>query len=111
MRRGVYEQRLAAARARRPEAEQVLLWNPRGEATEAATANLVVERAGRLLTPPLDSGLLPGVMRAEALARGEVEEAVIGVGEVASADALWLVSSLRGWRPARLLGAYPRAGT
>lgn len=110
-RRGVYEAALAAARRRWPEAREVLLWNHRGEATEAATANLVAELGGRLVTPPLDAGLLPGVFRAELLASGEVEEAPLRVEDAARAGRLWLVGSLRGWRPARLLAPQPGAGT
>jgi para-aminobenzoate synthetase / 4-amino-4-deoxychorismate lyase len=110
-RRGVYEAALAVARRRRPEAREALLWNRGGEATEAATANLVAELGGRLLTPPLASGLLPGILRAELLTAGEVEEATLAITDVAAARRLWLVSSLRGWRPARLLDPRPRAAS
>jgi para-aminobenzoate synthetase/4-amino-4-deoxychorismate lyase len=110
-RRGVYEAALAAARRRHPEAREVLLWNRSGRVTEAATANLVVELGGRRVTPALASGLLPGVLRAELLAAGEIEEAPLAIAEVAGGTSLWLVNALRGWRPARLLDPRPEAAS
>jgi para-aminobenzoate synthetase/4-amino-4-deoxychorismate lyase len=55
----------------------VIFLNERGEVAEGARSNIFVERAGRLLTPPLASGCLPGVLRAELLARGDAIEAVL----------------------------------
>ena len=58
------------------EADEVLLLNERGEICEGATTSLFVESTdGQLLTPPLDSGILPGVLRADLIrerkARGQ----------------------------------------
>ena len=55
----------------------VIFLNERGEVAEGARSNIFVERAGRLLTPPLASGCLPGVLRAELLASGDAIEAVL----------------------------------
>jgi para-aminobenzoate synthetase / 4-amino-4-deoxychorismate lyase len=90
-------------RARRPDADDVLLVNQRGEVTESTIANLVVQIDGRCWTPPLASGLLPGVMRAELLDRGSVAERVLTVADLGRADRIWLVSSLRGRRRAVLI--------
>jgi len=109
-RRGVYERALAEARGRVPEAEDVLLWNPAGEPTESTAANLVVAAGGVRITPPVDCGLLPGTLRGRLVARGEVRERPIGLEELLAAGRageLWLVGSVRGWRPARLVGAVP----
>lgn len=91
-----YERRRAA----HPEAGDVLLVNERGEPTESTIANLVVRLDGALWTPPLDSGLLPGVFRAELLRAGEVRERVLLPEDVARAEEVWLVSSVRRWRRA-----------
>ena len=107
--RGTYEAALAEAKRRRPSAREVLLWNRRGEATEGSIANLVVELDGRRVTPPLAAGVLPGVLRGALLAEGAVVEAPVATGDLARAGGLWLVSSLRGWRPARLLDPPPAA--
>ena len=85
-----------------PEAFDTLLFNERNEATEFTRGNLVVSLGGRLLTPTLASGLLPGVFRSALLARGSIEEAVLTVADVAAADRLWFVNSLRGALPVRL---------
>jgi para-aminobenzoate synthetase/4-amino-4-deoxychorismate lyase len=91
-------------RARRsaPEADDVLLWNERGEITESTIANLVVVRGGDRVTPPIECGLLPGVLRSELVASGRVRESVVTREELESADALYLVSALRGWAPSVL---------
>ena len=43
-------------RARRAGYDEVILWNPRREVTEATMANIVVEIDGRRVTPPLECG-------------------------------------------------------
>ncbi len=97
-RREVYE----AAKASRPEAEAVLLWNADGEVTEATDFNVVIENDGRKVTPPLACGLLPGVMRAELLERGEIWERRITVDELRAAPRIWLINSVRGWVECKL---------
>jgi para-aminobenzoate synthetase / 4-amino-4-deoxychorismate lyase len=91
-RREVYE----ARRAERPAAFDVLLWNEEGEVTEFTQGNVVAELGGRLYTPPRESGLLAGAMRAEMIERGEIAERVIAVADLARASRLWLVNSVRG---------------
>lgn len=89
-----------AVRAARPECDEVLLSNRRGEATEGTVHNLVVRRGGELVTPPVAAGLLPGTLRARLLAEGVVREAPVTVAELDRCEELWLVNSVRGWRPA-----------
>jgi para-aminobenzoate synthetase/4-amino-4-deoxychorismate lyase len=96
--RQVYRSRLAS----RPDCDEVLLINRRGELTEATTANLVVLLDGALWTPPLDAGLLPGVMRARLLARGELRERRLTPADLERARAVYLINSVRGWREAML---------
>jgi 4-amino-4-deoxychorismate lyase len=74
-RRDPYE--AARAEFSKDEADEVILLNERDEVCEGTITNLFAESAdGVLLTPPLTSGLLPGVLRAELIrerkARGEV---------------------------------------
>ncbi|MQA29402.1 MAG: aminodeoxychorismate synthase component I [Luteitalea sp.] len=82
--------------------DETILWNGDRQVTEATTANLVVEIDGRRLTPPAGCGLLAGTYRAELLDRGELEEAVIPVGELRRAERLWLINSVHEWRLAAL---------
>ncbi|TMK63445.1 MAG: aminodeoxychorismate synthase component I [Actinobacteria bacterium] len=97
--RGLYERR----RDDRPDVDDVLMVNDRGEVTESTIANVAVKLAGEWFTPPLGSGLLPGTYRAVLLREGRVRERPIRVEELGDAGGLALVSSVRGWRPAVLV--------
>ena len=89
--------------ARRPGCADVIFVNERGEVTEGANHNLVVQVDGSLVTPPLASGLLPGVFRAELLAAGVISERVVTMTELACAGEVWLINSVRKWRRAYLV--------
>ena len=58
-------------------ADEGLLLSTTGELCCGSTANLLVQRQGQWLTPPLSSGCLPGVMRAQLLELGLAQEATI----------------------------------
>jgi len=83
----------------------VLFVNERGEIAEGARSNVFVERGGILLTPPLGSGALPGVLRAELLANGQATESVLFPEDLA--NGFWLGNALRGLVPATLAGTPP----
>jgi para-aminobenzoate synthetase/4-amino-4-deoxychorismate lyase len=83
--------------SRHSEAYDVLLWNEEGELTEFTRGNLVMELDGRLLTPPLQSGLLPGTLRAELLERRVITEAILHRDDLARAGAIWFINGVRGW--------------
>jgi para-aminobenzoate synthetase/4-amino-4-deoxychorismate lyase len=86
--------------ARHPSAHDVVLINERGEITETTRANLAVLLEGSWWTPPLSSGLLPGIERARLLASGSLMERVLSVEDLRVAEAVATMSSLRGWRSA-----------
>jgi para-aminobenzoate synthetase / 4-amino-4-deoxychorismate lyase len=96
--RALYEAALAA----RPGCDDVLLWNEAGELTEATRANIVVELDGERVTPPVSSGLLPGVYRGWLLRGGRVREQVVRIADLDRCQAIWLVNALRGERRAVL---------
>jgi para-aminobenzoate synthetase/4-amino-4-deoxychorismate lyase len=98
-RRAPYDRR----RDGRPDVDDVLLVNGRGEVTESTIANLAVRIDGAWATPPIDAGLLPGTYREVLLREGRLRERTIAIGDVRTADELALVSSVRGWRPAVLV--------
>ncbi|RZU31079.1 aminodeoxychorismate synthase component I [Blastococcus saxobsidens] len=104
-RRDVYRSRAL----RHPEADDVVLVNQRGELTETTIASLAVRLGGRWWTPPTDVGCLPGVERGRLLELGRLHERVLTVADLRAAEELAVVSSLRGWRSARLLPAGPGA--
>jgi para-aminobenzoate synthetase/4-amino-4-deoxychorismate lyase len=97
-----HRQLYAAAAASRGDADDVLLWNPAGELTEATIANIAVQLDGRWLTPPVSCGLLPGTQRAELLASGAWQEGIVTRADLARATGLHLANALRGVWPAAL---------
>ncbi len=84
-----------------PGCDDVLLWNNRNELTESCRCNVALRLGGELFTPPLSSGLLPGVMRGRMLEKGLLRERVIGVAELADAEEVLLINSVRGVRLVR----------
>jgi para-aminobenzoate synthetase/4-amino-4-deoxychorismate lyase len=97
-RREVYD----ARRAERPDMFDVILANEEGELTELTIGNLVAELDGERFTPPVDCGLLPGVMREELLARGDIRERVLRDSDLVRATRLFLVNAVRGLVPIAL---------
>ena len=55
------------------------------------------------LTPPLSAGILPGVLRAELLARGVARVARLYVDDLARAEAVFMGNALRGLMPVRIV--------
>jgi para-aminobenzoate synthetase/4-amino-4-deoxychorismate lyase len=99
-RRAVYDVPRADA-ACRLGVDEVVFLNERGELTEGSFTNLFVQKDGRLLTPPVTSGLLPGTLRAELLDTGRAHEAVLNLAALEDADAVFFGNSVRGLLPAR----------
>lgn len=99
--RELYESQLAHCRA--DGFDEVIFLNERDEVTEGAISNIFIRRAGELLTPPISSGVLPGVFRRHIL---EIDprskEAVLTLHDLESADAIYLCNSLRGMREVKL---------
>ena len=89
--------------ASRPEADAVILWNAAGDVTEATDANVIVLIDGRKVTPPIESGLLAGTLRAELLEKNEIVEARVSVAQLKSAGRVWLINSVRGWLEAEVI--------
>ncbi|MEM7081066.1 MAG: bifunctional anthranilate synthase component I family protein/class IV aminotransferase [Pseudomonadota bacterium] len=98
-RREHYDQAAQAA----GEAE-ALLYNARGYVTETTIANVVYVIDGQYFTPPLQDGLLDGVLRRELLAQGRLHERSLHLDDVAEVSAWYLINALRGWREAFLEG-------
>jgi para-aminobenzoate synthetase / 4-amino-4-deoxychorismate lyase len=90
--RSVYEE----ARAACPSCDDVLLFNEKGEITESTIANVAVEIDGKLCTPSMSCGLLPGTLRAHLLAQGELVERPIAVDELLRSGGVFLLNSVRG---------------
>jgi branched-subunit amino acid aminotransferase/4-amino-4-deoxychorismate lyase len=104
-----YERPYRAALARG--ADEAVLVNARGEVVEGTRTSVWVERGGRLLTPPLGAGGLPGVARAVVLETvPAAAEATLTPGDLRTADALFLSNAVRGLVRVRLLDESGRGG-
>ncbi len=89
---------LAQRTAHQRGADVALLVNTRREWVEASYANLFLVIEGELLTPPLESGVLPGIARAFLQQKLPVREAPIAAEMWAQAQAAFLTNSLMGAR-------------
>jgi len=99
-----------ATRAALPEgADEALFLNTRGEAAEGTITNLFFDLGAGMRTPPLGCGCLPGILRAELLASGRVQEAVLTEADLPRAR-LWMGNALRGLIPAELVKTTPDMG-
>ncbi|MBC7289278.1 MAG: aminotransferase class IV [Armatimonadetes bacterium] len=88
--------------ARSRGAEEALLLNVHGRVCEGSVSNVFAVIGGRLLTPPLSEGLLPGITRALVmeLAKSEgleVIEQPLGLADLTTADEVFLTNSLMGF--------------
>jgi branched-chain amino acid aminotransferase len=91
---------LAAQEALKRGVFEAVMRNYRGELAECTTSNLFVVSRGTALTPPLDSGLLPGITREFLFEIGAdrgipVREAVLRDADLFSADEAFLTSTTR----------------
>lgn len=86
----VLARREAAARG----ADDALMLNTRDRLAEATAANLFAVVDGALLTPPVEDGALPGVRRAELIARLGAEERALLPADLARATEAFLTTSL-----------------
>lgn len=96
--RAFYEMALGVAKE--ANAAEALLIRDDGLLTEGSFTNIFVERDGILLTPPLELGLLPGVLRRALIEEGRAREAELRVADLA--EGFYLGNALRGLMKAEL---------
>ncbi|WP_420627321.1 aminodeoxychorismate synthase component I [Candidatus Leptofilum sp.] len=101
-RRQLYED----ARASRPDCDDVILHNERGELTEASSSNIALLLDGELVTPPIESGLLGGTFRSYLLKTPAgfqnpgglpLREKVLRLADLERCEGIYLLNSVRGW--------------
>lgn len=81
-----------------------ILFNDRNEITETAVSNLAFLISGEWVTPPITSGLLPGVIRAIAIEECGVKVRTIHVSEIPEIESGFMLSSLRIAQPISHIG-------
>lgn len=80
-----------------------LLQNDRGELTEGTRTTLFVRLGGTLYTPPLNCGVLPGILRSRLVSQAHAVERVLFPGDLLQAEALFVGNSARGLLQAELV--------
>ena len=97
--RGFYEEALGVAKSMG--AGEAILVRPDGLVTEGSFTNIFVERGGHLLTPPQSLGLLPGILRAFLIEKGEAHEQELTLDDLA--NGFLLGNAVRGLFAAELI--------
>ena len=75
----------------------VLLWNEKGDITEFTMGNIIIEKNGKKITPPVECGLLQGTYRTSLVKKGVIEEGIIHKADLMKATKIWFINSVREW--------------
>ncbi|MBI4461102.1 MAG: aminodeoxychorismate synthase component I [Acidobacteria bacterium] len=101
-RRQLYDRLLSEARQRG--LDDYIFLNERGEVTEGTIHNVFVAIGGRLYTPPIECGLLPGVFRRQILTENPLaEEQVLTLDDLSQSNSIFLCNAVRGLQTVRLV--------
>ena len=100
---------LAMQEALRSGADEALMCNQAGDVVECSQSNFFIVKNRRVITPPLEAGLLPGITRAfvMGMARDEGFEAVeetVSVADVRAADEAFITGTTREITPVVSMG-------
>jgi branched-chain amino acid aminotransferase len=106
---------LAAQQALKRGGFEAVMRNYRGELTECTQSNLFIVKDRAVLTPPLESGLLPGITRELLFEVGpetgiDVREQVLRDDDLFAADEAFLTSTTRELLPIVTVDERPIAG-
>jgi len=105
---------IARELARAAGADEAIRLDAGGDAVEGATCNLFAVAGGEVVTPPVDRGALPGIVRARVLAicaQGGLAARVrpLPLRELYAAQEVFVTSSLRGVVPVTRIDRTPFA--
>jgi para-aminobenzoate synthetase/4-amino-4-deoxychorismate lyase len=70
--------------------------NLQGQITEGARSNIFIEKNGKLYTPPLSCGLLPGILRKVLLNQKKCYEKILHPEDIFNAERIYCGNSVRG---------------
>lgn len=100
-------QAMARHTAKELNCDDAILLNEKGHVVCGTTSNIVIEKNGALHTPPLEDGVMDGIMRSKLIRFLECREAPLTTDDLKSADHIWLVNSM-GIRSVRSLDGAER---
>lgn len=73
-----------------------IFFNEKGELTEGARSNILLQINGILYTPPLDCGLLGGIYRKKLIETGKCIEKRLYKSDLEKAEKIFCINSVRG---------------
>ena len=76
--------------------QEIIYHNAAGELLETSIGNLVLKIAGKLYTPPISQGILPGIYRQHLLETGQVKEKITTLEDLNQAEAIYGCNAVRG---------------
>ncbi|MFS9280465.1 aminodeoxychorismate synthase component I [Streptococcus oralis] len=75
--------------------QEIIYHNAAGELLETSIGNLVLKINGKLYTPPIGQGILPGIYRQHLLETGQVEEKVLTLADLNQAETIYGCNAVR----------------
>jgi len=97
--RSVYENAIGE----NPVCDDILLWNEDGNITESTISNVIFKKDSKYYTPPISCGLLGGTYRTHLINQGHLEERIIPKTEINLYSEIYLINSVRGKYPVKLI--------
>ena len=97
--RSVYENAIGE----NPDCDDILLWNEAGNITESTISNVIFKKDSEYYTPPVSCGLLSGTYRAHLISQGHLKERIIPKAEINLYSEIYLINSVRGKYPVKLI--------
>ena len=97
--RGIYED----ATGENPDCDDILLWNEDGHITESTISNIIFKKDSEYFTPPISCGLLGGTYRTHLINQGHLVERIIPKTEINLYSEIYLINSVRGKYPVKLI--------
>lgn len=76
--------------------QEKIYHNKSGELLETSIGNLVLKINGKLYTPPISQGILPGIYRQHLLETGQVKEKIMTLADLNQAEAIYGCNAVRG---------------
>lgn len=98
--RPYYEETLSKINAQ--EIFDEIFFNEKGELTEGARSNIVLEIGNNLYTPPISCGLLAGTFRETLLKNNQIHEKILYKSDLYNANKIYCINSVRGMRLVQL---------
>jgi len=75
---------------------EVIFTNHKNQLTEGAISNIFILKNGKLYTPLLSCGLLPGILRQDLLMNNKAQEKILNVEDLFRAEKVFIGNSTRG---------------